>query len=169
MDLLLDHEAIRWGRALKPGDEVKLAASPPIRAVVKAVSPWRERTLLRLVVNGTEPADLVVGQRLNVLMTPPPAEVLESRYPPDIGRPRSREERVEWFLATIYCPCKVGKDTCTGQFYTLSSCNPNACGLPNAIREQVRQKIDKGLSDQQIFDELVKQHGDTILGPHLLP
>ena len=27
MELTLDHEAIRWGRSLKPGDEVHLAAT----------------------------------------------------------------------------------------------------------------------------------------------
>src|SRR5207249_4012726 len=34
MELMLDHEAIRWGRSLKPGDEVTLPARPPIKAVV---------------------------------------------------------------------------------------------------------------------------------------
>jgi hypothetical protein len=169
MDLLLDHEAMRWGRSLKSGDEVKIAATPPIRAVVKTMTPWRERTQLRLVVNGTEPADLATGQRLNVLMTPPSADILDSQYPSDIGRARSREDRIEWFLASIYCPCKVGNDTCTGQFYTLSSCNPNGCGLPNAVRKQIAAKIDKGLSDRDVFDELLSEHGANILRPHLLP
>jgi hypothetical protein len=148
---------------------VRIAARPPIRAVVKAVMPWRERTQLRLVVNGSEPADLAMGQRVQLLMTPPAAEVLESQYPPDMGRKRDREQRVEWFLASIYCPCKVGHDTCTGQFYTLSSCNPNGCGLPNAMRKRVGEKIDKGLSDREVFDEIVKEYGPDVLKPHLLP
>ena len=46
--------------------------------------------------------------------------------------PRERAERIEWFLASIYCTCKVTNDICTGDFYTLSSCNPNGCGMPNA-------------------------------------
>src|SRR5262249_47656753 len=51
MDLILDHEAMRWGRSLKLGDKVTLQADPPIKAVVKSMQPWRERTQLRLVVN----------------------------------------------------------------------------------------------------------------------
>src|SRR5439155_10926735 len=29
-DFMLDHEAIRWGRSLRPGDKVSLQADPPI-------------------------------------------------------------------------------------------------------------------------------------------
>src|SRR5947209_2835486 len=75
MDLLLDHEAMRWGRSLKPGDKVTLQASPPIPAVVKDVHAWRERTQLRLVVNSFDLADLTPGQRIALKMTPPTAEV----------------------------------------------------------------------------------------------
>ena len=35
MEFMLDHEAIRWGRSLKPGDKVKLQTTPPVPAVVK--------------------------------------------------------------------------------------------------------------------------------------
>src|SRR5262249_23921249 len=41
MVLMLDHEAMRWGRTLKLGDKVTLQALPPIPAVVKQVRPWR--------------------------------------------------------------------------------------------------------------------------------
>src|SRR5262249_23130312 len=47
MDLMLDHEAMRWGRSLKRGDKVTLAAAPDVAAVVKNVQAWRERTLVR--------------------------------------------------------------------------------------------------------------------------
>src|SRR5579871_6331969 len=43
MDIMLDHEAMRWGRALRTGDKVSLPARPPIPALVKHVQPWRER------------------------------------------------------------------------------------------------------------------------------
>ena len=39
MDVMLDHEAMRWGRSLQAGDEVRLDADPPIAAVVKQVGP----------------------------------------------------------------------------------------------------------------------------------
>jgi len=169
LELSLDHEAMRWGRSLKIGDSVSLRADPPIRAVVKSVAPWRERTVLRLVVGELEAADLKLGQRLALTMTPPSADVEASVYPPDLDRPRTRAERIEWFLASTYCTCGVSKDICTGHFYTLSSCNPNACAAPNARREAVGKLIDRGLTDRQILDELLQDEGPLLLRPHLMP
>jgi hypothetical protein len=169
MDSILDHEAIRWGRSLQPGDKVTLQANPPIAAVVKHVRPWRERTLLRLVVKGHDQTDLVLGQRVRLRMDAPSAEVDASPLPPDLDRPRGRDERVEWFLASVYCTCKVKGDGCTGHFYTLASCNPNACGMPHQMRKTVAALIDQGMTDRQVFEELLKQHGADLLKPHLLP
>jgi hypothetical protein len=168
-DFMLDHEAIRWGRSLKPGDKVSLQADPPIAAVVRHVRPWRERTQLRLVIHGLDLADLKLGDRLRLKMTPPPREVLEASLPPDVDRSRSRDERVEWFLASIYCTCPVKGDRCTGMFYTLASCNPNGCGMPNAMRKHLAGKIDRGMTDRQIFEEMLKTYGPALTRPHLLP
>jgi hypothetical protein len=169
MDFMLDHEAMRWGRSLKPGDAVRLQTPVPIPAVVKQVKPWRERTELRLVVAAADLGDLTPGQRLALLMTPPPAEVDLATLPPDLDRARAKAERIEWFLASIYCPCGVKGDTCTGDFYTLASCNPNACGMPHHMREVIAGKIDKGLTDRQIFEELLKEQGPELLRQHLRP
>jgi hypothetical protein len=177
MEAMLDHEAQRWGRSLKPGDKVSLVEPPgtrakagaPIPAVVREVRPWRERTQLRLVVNGIDQADLALGQRVLLRMTPPPAETDTALLPPDAGRPRTRAERIDWFLCTVYCPCGVGGDGCTGDFYTLASCNPNACGMPHFLRGAIGKKIDEGKTDRQILDELVKEHGPALLRPHLRP
>jgi hypothetical protein len=169
LDFMLDHEAMRWGRSLKTGDKVTLTATPPIQAVVKHVKPWRERTELRLVADGFQQAELTAGQRLHLKMSPPSLEVELAKYPPDVDRQRDRTERVEWFLASIYCTCKVGGDGCTGMFYTLASCNPNGCGMPNQVRKVIAGKIDKGLTDRQIFDELLKEMGADLTRPHLLP
>ena len=46
------------------GDTVHLTADPPIKGVVKAVTPWRERTVVRLVVGELESSELKIGQRL---------------------------------------------------------------------------------------------------------
>src|SRR4051794_7208686 len=143
MDLILDHETMRWARSLKRGDKVTLAAGPDVAAVVKNVQPWRERTLVRLVAKSQDLTDLKAGQRLRLKMTAPPADVEDGKFPPDVDRPRDRAERVEWFLASIYCTCGVRGDTCTGHFYTLASCNPNGCGKPNEMRKRVGQLIDK--------------------------
>ena len=169
LELALDHEAMRWGRSLNVGDAVQLQAEPPIKAIVKAVAPWRERTVLRLVVGELESSELKVGQRLALKMTPPTEAVETSVYPPDIGRVRTRSERIEWFLASTYCTCGVSKSICTGHFYTLASCNPNGCGLPNHRREELGEMIDRGMTDRQIFDDLLKEAGPLLLRPHLMP
>ena len=102
-------------------------------------------------------------------MKAPPAAVEADPLPPDIGRPRPRQERIDWFLASVYCTCGVRGDTCTGHFYTLSSCNPNGCGQPNLMRKRLAALVDRGLSDRQIFEKLLAQEGPGLLQPHLLP
>jgi hypothetical protein len=169
LNFMLDHEAMRWGRSLQVGDKVTLTANPPVQAVVKHVKPWRERTQVRLVANSFEQAELIAGQRLTLKMTQPPEEVDSARLPPDLDRRRDKAERVEWFLSSIYCTCKVGGDGCTGHFYTLASCNPNGCGMPNHVRELVGEMIEKGLTDRQIFEELTKELGPDMYRPHLQP
>ncbi len=169
MDLLVDHEAMRWARSLKRGDKVSLAEEQPIAAVVKSVKPWRERTLLRLVARSRDLADLKAGQRLALKMPAPSAEVENSPFPPDMDRPRDRSERIDWFLASIYCTCGVRGDVCTGHFYTLASCNPNGCGKPNEMRKHLGGLIDQGLSDRQILEKLLAEEGPGLLQPHLLP
>jgi hypothetical protein len=169
MDLTLDHETMRWARSLKRGDKVKLPADPDIAAVVKSVTPWRERTLVRLVARAQDLSDLKPGQRLALRMPAPPPEVENSKFPPDLDRPRTRTERIDWFLASIYCTCGVRGDVCTGHFYTLSSCNPNGCGKPNQMRKRLAELIDKGLSDRQVMEKLIEEEGPGLLQPHLLP
>jgi hypothetical protein len=169
LEIALDHEAMRWGRSLNVGDTVHLTTDPPVKAVVKAVTPWREQTIVRLVVGELESSELKPGQRLGLMMPPPPESVESSPYPPDIDHPRAKPERIEWFLASTYCTCAVGKDICTGDFYTLASCNPNGCGMPNQRRDELARMIDRGLTDRQIFEELVKEAGPLLLRPHLRP
>ncbi len=169
LEVTLDHEAMRWGRSLHLGDPVELAAQPPIKGVVKMVMPWRERTVIRLVVGELEASELKVGQRLALKMTPPSDSVRASLYPPEMDVPRSKSDRIEWFLANIYCVCGVNNDTCTGHFYTLASCNPNGCGMPNTMRANLGKAIDSGMSDRQIMDGLLKKHGPLLLRPHLKP
>ena len=67
----------------------------------------------------------------------------------------------------MYCVCGVGKDICTGDFYTLASCNPNGCGAPNGTRKDIGKLIDAGKTDKEIWDELVKDRGPEMTRPHL--
>ena len=130
---------------------------------------WRERTRLRLVLGGHDTTDLRMGQRLHVKMPVPPSEVREALLPSGLDRPRGRDERIEFLLASVYCSCGVGGDGCTGHFYTLASCNPNACGMPNFMRKKLAKKIDEGLTDRQILEQLLKEQGPILLRPHLMP
>ena len=169
LEVLMDHEGMRWARSLQTGDTVHIGADPPIKGVVKRVAPWRERTLVRLVVGELAAADLRPGERVMLKMTPPAEDMLSTPYPSDIDRPRTLDERVEWFLASIYCTCKVRGNVCTGHFYTLASCNPNGCGAPNETRRQLREMFDKGLTNRQVWDALLKNKGAKMVRPHLLP
>ncbi len=169
VDVLLDHEAMRWGRSLSAGDKVELSATPPIKAVVKSVAALRDKTQVRLVVKSIDLAELEMGQRVLFKMPAPAAEVENDPAPPDIDRPRTKEERIDWFLANMYCTCGVADDTCTGHFYTLASCNPNGCAAPNATRKELARLIDEGQTNRQIFATLLKQRGPQMLRPHLLP
>jgi hypothetical protein len=167
-DVLLDHEAMRWARTLVPGDKVELAGEPPIKAVVKSVAAQREKTQVRLVIHSLDLTDLNTGRRVHLKMKAPAAEVEAAQLPPDIDRPKTKDERIEWFLANIYCTCGVGGDICTGHFYTLASCNPNGCGLPNFTRRQIGKMIEDGKTNRQIFEELLQARGAAMLRPHLL-
>jgi len=112
---------------------------------------------------------LKMGQRLKVKMPPPPREVQEALLPSGLDRPRSKDERIEWLLASVYCSSGIGGDGCTGHFYTLASCNPNGCGMPEAMRKKLAKMIDQGLTDRQIVEQLLKEQGPALLRPHLLP
>jgi hypothetical protein len=169
MDYILDHEAMRWGRSLKPGNKVTLATRPPMTAVVKSVKPWREHTQLRLVAAAADQTELAMGQRIGLRMAAPPPDVETASLPPDVDRPRTKEERIDWFLASVYCTCGIKGDRCTGHFYTLASCNVNGCGAPNAMRQRVAEMIGRNLTDRQIFEELLKDHGPALVQQHLLP
>jgi hypothetical protein len=169
-DVFLDHEAMRWARSLKTGDKVDLTADPPIKAVVKSVQPERERTRVRLVAKPFDLAELKTGQRVHLKMNAPPQSVDDDPVPQDADLPRTKAERIDWFLASINCTCSAGAgDKCTGNFYTLANCNQNACGMPNAMRKLIAKKIDEGLTDRQIFEELIKEKGPLLQRPHVVP
>ena len=157
---------MRWGRSLKPGDKVTLKTVPPIPAVVKAVRPWRERTQLRLVVAGTDLSEMSLGQRLvaSAWRRLPPRSI-----PPCCRRPGAAahpEERIEWFLSSIYCTCRCQGRRLHRPLLFPGECNPNGCAMPG---RRLASLIDQGLNDKQIFEALIKEHGPDLLRPHLLP
>ena len=173
IEVALDHEAIRRGRALKPGDKATLhlgkpfdaAQGKPVPVLVQEVRPWYERTRLTLVSNGRELADVAPGRRVG--LTPPAAD-LPPKGPPDAERPREAAARAEWMLASTYCSCSIAGDVCTGMFYTLAACNTMTCGMPKRVRGFVGPLIEKGLTDREIFEKLEAELGPAIWKPHLL-
>lgn len=165
IEVALDHEAIRWGRAFKPGDKATLLLDPPLPVLVQEIRPWYERTRLTLVSNGRDLADVEPGRRVGVL---PPPGGMSGRFPPDAERSREPAARAEWMLASTYCACSIAGDVCTGMFYTLAACNTMTCGMPKRVRGFVAPLIEKGLTDRDILERMEGEFGPAIWKPHLL-
>ncbi len=110
LEVVLDHEAIRWGRSLKPNDRVRILQEKPIHAAVLEMRPWNERTRVTMAVSGRELADLAPGRRVRLGIEEPSAEARASKIPPDAGRLKDASARAEWFLASTYCTCSIAGD-----------------------------------------------------------
>jgi hypothetical protein len=172
VELMLDHEAIRWGRSLKVGDSVTLQGEEPTAAVVRQLQPWRERTQVLLAVEASDQSRFKAGQRVLLRMAAPPVEIENDALPTGLGiLSRSKPDRVEWLAASVYCPCMM-HDECAGHFFTLTACNAgadNPCGMAKRMREEFGEMIERGRTDEQIIGELLKAHGPKLLRPHMMP
>ena len=109
-EVILDHETMRWARAVKAGALVHVKLDAPIRTVVQDVRPYRERTRMTLVAAGQEFSVLRPGQRVRIGVDPPADAVQASKLPPDLGRFAEREARIGWVLSSTYCGCSIGGD-----------------------------------------------------------
>jgi hypothetical protein len=170
VEVLLDHEAMRWGRSLRAGDKVTLQAARPIAAVVRQLRPWRERTQVLLTTAGSDLSEFTAGQRVPLRLVTPPGTNDET-LPPGLGKSTSKPERVEWLMSGVYCTCGM-HDGCAGHFYTLAACmhdGKTPCTMAKRTRADIAELIDKGRTDRQIFEELLKERGTNLLRPHLLP
>ena len=177
IELMLDHEAMHWGRSLRVGDKVTLQANKVLPAVVRQLRPWRERTQVLLRMEGQDEPSLAQGQRVSLRArrgspdpaVPPAAD--DDRLPVGTDPSRGKQDRIEWLVSSVYCPCMM-HDACAGHFFTLAACNagPNhSCGMATSIRARIAEMIDKGQTDRQIVEELFKQHGPKLLRPHMSP
>ena len=92
VELLLDHEGMHWGRSLQVTDKVTLQAAKPIRALVKQLRPWRERTQVRLAIEGSDALVGTVGQRVLLHLAAPPAELDDGTLPTGLGKARSKPD-----------------------------------------------------------------------------
>src|SRR5262249_3221103 len=159
-------EAMHWGRALQAGDKVTLQAGKPIPGIVRQLRPWRERTQVLPGVEGEGLSALTVDQRVSLLLASPPAA--DDELPPGPGTSQNKAERVEWLMSGVYCTCGM-HDGCAGHVFTLAACNSEGktpCGLAKRTREEIAELIDKGRTDREIFEELLKKRGPQVLRPH---
>jgi hypothetical protein len=168
IEILLDHEGMRWGRYLRSGDAVKIHLEKDVEAVTLEVRTWNERTRIMLAAAGKEIADVTLGRRLRISVPEPPPEILASSLPSDAGRVHEGSLRAEWVLASTYCSCSIAGDGCTGMYYTLASCNGMTCGMPNRVRKFLAPLIEKGLPDKDLFEAMEREFGPAIRKPHLL-
>jgi hypothetical protein len=169
VDVVLDHEAMHWGRSLQPGDKVTVQADSAIPAVVRQLRPWRERTQILLAIDRSMPA-ITVGQRVKLRLAAPPI-AQENRLPTGLNESVSQTERVEWLMSSVYCDCTMN-DVCAGHVFTLAACDAgpgHTCGLAKSTRQELAKMIDQGQSDGEIFEKLLKERGPKSLRPHMLP
>jgi hypothetical protein len=114
---------------------------------------------------------LTVGRRVSLRLNSPPAEADDKELPAGLGQSRSKSERVDWLMSSIYCSCGM-HDACAGHFYTIAACDAagkTPCGLAKSTREEFAKMIDAGRTDRQIFDDLLNSRGAKILRPHMSP
>jgi hypothetical protein len=170
IEVMLDHEAMRWGRSLEVADIVTLDGTEPIQAEVRQLRPWRERTQVLLAVGRPNASLLSVGQRVHLRLAAMPSDN-EGPLPPGLGKSGNPAERLEWILSGIYCTCGM-HDGCAGHCYTLAACNHAGdppCGLAKRTRAEIALQIDEGRTDQQIFEALLQERGGRLVRPHLSP
>ncbi len=172
IELMLDHESMLWGRALRGGDTLTLtlADNMSVIAVVRQLRPWRERTQVLLQVESEMPPDFRIGQRVLVKLSTVPTRIAP-RDLPGIDQSRTSAERMDWLMSVIYCTCGM-HDMCAGHFYTLAACDAagkTPCGLAKRTRTEIAEQIAQGRTDRQILEQLVKERGTKLLRPHMSP
>jgi hypothetical protein len=91
---------------------------------------------------------------------------IDFETPPDLGRFTNRQERIDYLVSTIYCPCGMMGDSCAGHWITLAACKLHGCGMPNLIAKLAGEWTEAGKSDEAILAELVKRYGKNVLRLH---
>ncbi|MBC7965891.1 MAG: DUF3179 domain-containing protein, partial [Fuerstia sp.] len=172
IELMLDHESMFWGRTLLSDDKLTLtlAENISLTAVVRKLRPWRERTQVLLQVESRIPSDLVIGQRVFAKLHRAPTD-FDPNELPGIDETRTAADRVDWLMSGIYCTCGM-HDMCAGHFYTLAACDAagkTPCGLAKRTRAEITEQVAQGLTDRQIFEQLLKERGPKLLRPHMSP
>lgn len=158
-----------YARSLKTNDVIALKsqAQEKISCRVADVHPDYSRIRLRLEFAGSIPPKVQPGGQVALFTKLP--DRINFETPPDLGRFTDRQERIDYLLSTLYCPCGMMGDSCAGHWNTLAACKLHGCGMPNLISELAGKWIDAGKSDAAILAELVQRNGKNILTPHQNP
>ena len=155
-----------YGRALKVHGLAGLSGNGFQRTECEVVDvhPDYSRLRLRLDFRGSALPTACAGQEVAVFAALP--EKVDFELPPDLDRFKARQERIDYFLSTLYCPCGMMGDSCAGHWNTLAACKLHGCGMPNLISKEVGEWIDEGKSDSAILTKLVEQNGANVLKVH---
>lgn len=163
--LLLYRPGSNAARLLRPGDRIRVSAGEKrVSLPVKQIKPWGEKTSVTVELPVGAP-ELMPGQAIRFFLG---RARVEGELPPGLGRATEKNERVEWLLASIYCTCGQGPDTCTGHLYTLAMCEPVRCPMPSMVRGKLEGWIDGGKTDAEILALLLQEQGPLVRQIHLL-
>jgi hypothetical protein len=89
--------------------------------------------------------------------------------PVDLGRSKTRADRIAFFLSTLYCTCKMPEScSCVGHWNTLANCKIHGCAMPNEVAGVIGRLIDGGKTDKQILAALEAREGPLLLKQHQL-
>ena len=156
-----------YARSLKIGDlaTVKGKAFEGAGWRVAGIHPDYSRIRVELEFRGSAAREVARGDGVAIFAALP--DRVEGQGPPDLDRFRGRQERIDYFLSTVYCSCGMMGDSCAGHWNTLAACKLHGCGMPNLVSRQIGEWIDGGRSDAEILAGLIKANGTNMLRPHV--
>jgi hypothetical protein len=164
-----------YARSLKPNDAVGLMETrnaesearngPSITSArVTDVHPDYSRVRIRFDFADAALPEVKPGDEVALFATLP--DKIDFDTPPDLGRFTARQDRIDYLLSTIFCPCGMLGTSCAGHWNTLAACKLHGCGMPNLVSKVIGERIDAGQTDATILAELVRKNGRNVLKPH---
>lgn len=158
------------GRGLQIGDKARVqfagSTEPQKRVTIADIRPDQARLRVTFDVPPDAIAAFAAHSELTLIAKLP--KTLDPIMPPDLGRFTVRQDRIDYFLSTIYCTCELPADECAGHWNTLAACKAHDCSKLNQLTQVIGEWIDAGLTDPQILDALIKREGEQVLRQHYM-
>ena len=166
MSVLVRRSDSWYARFCKIGDKVgvRTGGGGKVKSTVVEVRPDYSRMRIRLEVPNSGLGEAQPGAAAILFPTLP--EKMDFDATPDLGRFAGRQDRIDYFMSTLYCPCGMLGSSCAGHWNTLAACKLHGCGMPNLLTKVIGEKIDAGKSDQVILDDLVRLNGTNVIRIH---